>query len=125
MRPSPLAPLLAAALLAVGCSGYGLEGGGPSPRAGSGDLVAPQRTGGDRLDLRESGCELPAETVFILRFPVRVDGTTGEVEFTKGEPSECIASYVAGVVAGWRFEAATLGGEPVEVFFNRTLNSPH
>lgn len=109
-------------LSSIGCTNHRLEEAGPATIAGS--VSAPKLISGDPIDLRQSGCELPSSTVFIVRFIVHADGSTGQPGFSKGEPSECIASYVSAVVAEWLFEPSVLNGKPVDVFYHRTINSP-
>jgi hypothetical protein len=118
----PIGVLLPCLLAIAGCH-YGLEGGG-EPKSVSGAVSLPKLLSGQPLDLGSSGCELPVATVFIVRVFIRSDGTTSEPEFTKGEPSDCIASFVAATIATWVFEPPMLDGEPVGVYYLRSINTP-
>ena len=123
--------VLAGALLLVGliagCSANGTStgsGSSPDADASSHRLSQPRRLVGDALDLGRSGCALPAATVYIVRVTIADDGSTGEVRFTKGRPSECITAYVVDTVAGWRFEPPTLDGDATSVHLHQTLQTP-
>lgn len=109
------------ALFALGCSQYRLEERA-SPRPVSGEVSLPKLIHGEEIDLRSSGCERTASRIFIIRLLIRADGSTDDLEFTKGEPTACIRSFIARVVAEWAFEPSTLNGEPVGVYYLRTVS---
>lgn len=117
----PARLLLCLALVALGCGQYGAEGSS-QPRTASGDLSRPTLLSGEPIDLRSSGCELSADRHFIVRFRIRTDGSTDDLEFTEGEPSDCVRSFIAGIVADWTFEPSRLDGELVEVYHFQTVS---
>lgn len=130
LRPT-LAALLATAVLATtlltACAGYRPAGSSPASQDRGGrtiEYTAPELLSGPGFDLRDSDCELPARTVFVIRFVVHTDGSADGLQFTQGEPSACIREHVADVVARSTFEPGQRDGEPAEVTYSRTLQTP-
>ena len=120
------AALLATALLAA-CAGYRPAGTAPATQDRGGrtiEYTAPELLSGPGFDLRDSDCELPERTVFVIRFVVHADGSADGLQFTQGEPGACIRDHVADVLARSTFEPGQRNGEPAEVTFNRTLQTP-
>lgn len=113
--------LLCSLLFSGSCGSYAPEG---ARSRNASRLVSPKLIKGEHVDLADSYCDLPEKTTFILRVMVYSDGSMGDIQFTKGEPDACIASFIRAATADWVFEPATQDGEPVDVYYMRTINTP-
>lgn len=103
----------------------------PKPRAAVPDGVSPHRVGGDvkapRVIRRvepvypDEAREAGISGVVILEVIIDKTGRLRSVEVLKGLRSG-IDQAAVNAVKQWTFEPATLNGEPVDVFFNLSLN---
>ena len=95
----------------------------PLPVAG--DVVPPRRIAGSRsLHLRDAGCDLRQPRMVIIQTVIDATGQLRSVDVLKGGGNACVERYIRETLADWRFEPATLDGEPVAVTYNLTVG-PH
>ena len=86
-----------------------------------GDLTPPRVIEKAVLAYTEAAREKRIQGVVIVRTVIAEDGSVEEVEVLKGLPEGLTESAVE-AVKQWRFEPATLDGEPVSVYYNLTIN---
>lgn len=86
-----------------------------------GDVLPPKRTYAPRPNYTEEARRARVEGVVILQAVVDAVGEVGYVKVLKGLPEGLTESAVQ-VVEQWRYEPATLNGEPVSVYINLTVN---
>ena len=86
-----------------------------------GDVLPPKRTYGPRPNYTEEARRARVQGVVILQAVVDTLGNVGYVKVLKGLPEGLTESTVQ-VVEQWRYEPATLNGEPVPVYINLTVN---
>lgn len=102
-RPRALADITGGVLLAG-------VGDVTNPSLITGTMVQPTYPSEARVDRVEGRA--------ILQAIIRADGTVGGIEVLGGnEPDEGFAEAAEAAVLKWRYEPATLDGEPVDVFF--------
>ncbi|MEM8932304.1 MAG: DUF4846 domain-containing protein [Acidobacteriota bacterium] len=91
-----------------------------------GDVQRPRKVAGAKpLRLDESGCPPRRDRVLIVRAVIDETGRVDAVEWLKGDGDACIEGYVRETLADWRFEPATLDGEPVSVYYNLSVRAHH
>ncbi len=86
-----------------------------------GDVLPPKRTFAPRPNYTEEARRARVQGVVILQAVVDDVGNVGYVKVLKGLPEGLTESAVQ-VVEQWRYEPATLNGEPVPVYINLTVN---
>ena len=86
-----------------------------------GDVLPPKRTYAPRPNYTEEARRARIQGVVILQAVVDAVGQVGYVKVLKGLPEGLTESAVQ-VVEQWRYEPATLNGEPVPVYINLTVN---
>ena len=86
-----------------------------------GDVLPPKRTFAPRPNYTEEARRARVQGVVILQAVVDAVGNVGYVKVLKGLPEGLTESAVQ-VVEQWRYEPATLNGEPVPVYINLTVN---
>ncbi len=86
-----------------------------------GDVLPPKRTYAPRPNYTEDARRARVQGVVILQAVVDTLGEVGYVKVLKGLPQGLTESAVQ-VVEQWRYEPATLNGEPVPVYINLTVN---
>ncbi|MCE2559594.1 MAG: energy transducer TonB [Acidobacteria bacterium] len=80
-----------------------------------------KRTFAPRPNYTEEARRARVQGVVILQAVVDAVGNVGYVKVLKGLPEGLTESAVQ-VVEQWRYEPATLNGEPVPVYINLTVN---
>jgi len=86
-----------------------------------GDLESPRVVEKVMPSYPPEAREARLQGVVIVTAVIAEDGSVGEVEVLKGLPMGLSESAVE-AVKQWRFEPATLDGEPVAVYYNLTIN---
>ena len=86
-----------------------------------GDVLRPKLTYAPRPNYTEEARRARIQGVVILQAVVDAVGNVGYVKVLKGLPEGLTESAVQ-VVEQWRYEPATLNGEPVPVYMNLTIN---
>ena len=99
----------------------------PEPLMIEGEVKPPQFLSGEALQLFDNSCQstgargrLRRVSTLIIRAVVDRDGRVTDVSFPKYGRDACLKEYVQGQLSAWRFEPATLDGEPVAVYFDIT-----
>lgn len=87
----------------------------------TGEVQRPVRLSGEAPQYSEIAKEARLQGSVILEAVVENDGSIGRVRTIKGLPMELTENAIAAVKT-WRYEPATLHGEPVAVFYNLTIN---
>ena len=131
--------LLVAASVVVGAATFPVELGSESPVAlGSiqeeaeeteeappffvaGDVTRPVKISGEAPRYSEIAREARIEGVVILELIIGKQGSVESIEVLKGLPME-LTDRAIEAVETWRYQPATLKGEPVRVLFNVTIN---
>lgn len=86
-----------------------------------GDVLPPTKTFAPRPNYTEDARRARVQGVVILQAVVDSEGNVGYVKVLKGLPEGLTESAVQ-VVEQWRYEPATLNGQPVPVYINLTVN---
>lgn len=86
-----------------------------------GDVLPPKKTYAPLPNYTEEARQARVQGVVILQAVVDTLGHVGYVKVLKGLPEGLTESAVQ-VVQEWRYEPATLNGEPVPVYINLTVN---
>lgn len=90
-----------------------------APRHVSGDIVPPKRLTTTKIDLRAaSGCDIRQTQFYLLQTVIDTGGRVESIDFLKKPSNTCYADYLLDELAAWRFEPATLDGEPVRVYYH-------
>jgi protein TonB len=103
----------------------GVPDGPPGPSFGplqiSGDVVAPRRLYAPEPHYPEEARHARVQGVVILQTVIDTLGEVTNVRVLKGLPSGLTEAAVE-AVSSWRFEPATLDGEPVAVYYIVTVS---
>ncbi len=86
-----------------------------------GDVLPPKKTHAPRPNYTEEARRARVQGVVILQAVVDALGNVDSVKVLKGLP-EGLTESALQVVQQWRYEPATLHGEPVPVYINVTVN---
>ncbi len=86
-----------------------------------GDILPPKKTHAPLPNYTEEARQARIQGVVILQAVVDTVGNVGYVKVLKGLPQGLTESAVQ-VVQQWRYEPATLHGEPVPVYINLSVN---
>lgn len=84
-----------------------------------GDVQAPKRIGGPAPEYPETAEKIEGQVV--LRVVIDVDGLVDDIEVAESLREEFDRAATA-AIRQWEFEAATLEGEPVAVYYHLTVN---
>lgn len=85
-----------------------------------GDVQAPKRVAGEPPAYPENAREERREWLVVVRSIIDRDGKVELAEVLEGEHEEFVPA-VRAALDTWRFEPATLRGEPVTVYYNLTF----
>lgn len=99
----------------------GPSGSAIGPMQISGNVLAPRRTYAPDPHYPEEARHARVQGVVILQTIIDITGKVTDVRVLKGLPSGLTEAAVAAVSA-WRFDPATLEGEPVAVYYLVTVS---
>lgn len=86
-----------------------------------GDVVPPRKLFAPQPGYTEEARQARVQGVVIMQAVIDVLGNVTDVSVLKGLPSG-LADRAVETVLSWRFDPATLEGEPVPVYYNFTVN---
>ncbi len=86
-----------------------------------GDIVPPRKIFAPQPGYTEEARQARVQGVVIMQAVIDVLGNVTDVRVMKGLPSG-LADRAVETVLSWRFDPATLEGEPVPVYYNFTVN---
>jgi TonB family protein len=90
------------------------------PMAVTGDVVPPQKLGGDPVDLEDPPCR-EVQGVVIVRAVIDTSGRATDLSFEK-PVAPCVDAAVRRALATWTFRPATFQGRPVPVDYLMTMH---
>jgi TonB family protein len=123
------ATLLALAIALIPAAGAAAEEM-PEPPCGDtsgeilkveGEVQAPVKIHAEPPSYTEAARKAGTQGLVVVRTVIDENGDVVEVKLLKGQPYGLSAEAMASV-ARWRFEPATLDGEPICVYYNLTIN---
>jgi TonB family protein len=87
----------------------------------AGEVEAPRKVYAPQPQYTLSARSAGVQGVVILQSVIGSDGRIHRLRLLRGLPHG-LSEVAAATVCTWRFEPATLDGEPVEVYYNLTVN---